>query len=114
MSEDKKGKRERKSSLFLLAVLLMIVLGAATGLLSLALGTGRLGFDLFASYFSDTRLLLFNIAPVVLLHLAVYMLVGRPWLAFLLSSGGVLFFSFLEEFVWVSNIFFLHKQAKTY
>ena len=97
MAEDKKEKRERKSSLFILAVLLMIVLGAATGLLSLALGTGRLGFDLFASYFLDTRLLLFNITPVVLLHLAVYMLVGRPWLAFLLSSGAVLFFSFLEE-----------------
>ena len=106
-------KNNRKPSLVLLAVLLLAVFGAATGALSLALGTGGLGSGLFGSYFADTRLLLFNIAPVVLLHLAVYMIFGRPWLAFLLSSGGVLFFSFLEslklkqtrETIWLSDIF---------
>ena len=95
--ETKRNKREKRGSLFIVALLMMIILGAVTGALSLALGTGGLGFDLFKSYFADMRLLLFNIAPVVLLHLAVYMLVGRPWLAFLLSSGSVLFFSFLEH-----------------
>ena len=110
--QEKTIKRERKPSLVLAAVLLLIIFGAATGVLSLALGTGGLGPGLVGSYFTDTRLLLFNLAPVVLLHLAVYMIVGRPWLAFLLSSGGVLFFSFLEslklkqtsEPIWFSDI----------
>ncbi|MBQ2312233.1 MAG: hypothetical protein II185_06765, partial [Firmicutes bacterium] len=110
--QEKTIKRERKPSLVLAAVLLLIIFGAATGVLSLALGTGGLGPGLVGSYFTDTRLLLFNLAPVVLLHLAVYMIVGRPWLAFLLSSGGVLFFSFLEslklkqtsETIWFSDI----------
>ena len=114
MGKDKENtvKRERRPSLVIAAVLLLIIFGAATGVLSLALGTGGIGSGLFASYFADTRLLLFNLAPVALLHLAVYMIFGRPWLAFLLSSGGVLFFSFLEslklkqtsEVIWFSDI----------
>ncbi|MBQ9825685.1 MAG: hypothetical protein IJM61_00700 [Firmicutes bacterium] len=114
MAEDreKTGRRERKPSLVIAALLLLIIFGAATGALSLALGKGSLGFEVFKSYFQNSWLLLFNLAPVVVLHIAVYMLVGRPWLAFLLSSGGVLFFSFLEglkikqvsDVIWFSDI----------
>ncbi|MBO4861779.1 MAG: hypothetical protein J5535_02635 [Firmicutes bacterium] len=114
MAEEKQVriKREKKSSLVIAAVLLMIVFGAVTGALSLALGTGGLGFEVFKSYFQNYWLLIFNLAPVALLHVAVYMLVGRPWLAFLISSGGVLFFSFLErikikavsDVIWFSDI----------
>ena len=114
MAEDNKErvKREKKSSLVIIAVLLLIVFGAVTGALSLALGTGGLGFEVFRGYFQNNWLLIFNLAPVALLHVAVYMLVGRPWLAFLISSGGVLFFSFLErlkikavsDVIWFSDI----------
>ena len=114
MAEDRENtnRRERKPSLVIVAMLLLIIFGAFTGVLSLALGKGSLGFAVFKSYFQNNWLLLFNLAPVVVLHIAVYMLVGRPWLAFLLSSGGVLFFSFLEglkikqvsDVIWFSDI----------
>ena len=110
--QEKTNRRERKRSLAVVAVLLLIVFGAFTGVLSLALGKGPLGFVVFKSYFQNDWLLLFNLAPVALLHVAAYMLVGRPWLAFLISSGGVLFFSFLEnlkirqvsDVIWFSDI----------
>ena len=116
MAKDREDKnifrRERKPSFVLLAVLLLIIFGAATGILCLALGTGNLGSEVFFSYFRNDWLLLFNLVPAALLHVMVYMLAGRPWLAFLVSSGGLLFFSFLErlkilavsDVIWFSDI----------
>ncbi|MBQ9889921.1 MAG: hypothetical protein IJM39_00755 [Firmicutes bacterium] len=109
MAEKEKKKREKKSSLWLLACLVMIVFGCITGLFSLALGIGNLSFDIFLSYFKLPVLLLFNVLPSVLLHLAFYMLFGRPWLAFFFGSGIVLGAGALQGFkIWLQeDVFYL-------
>ena len=108
MAEEKK-KREKKSSLWLFGCLVMIVFGCITGLFSLALGIGNLSFDIFLSYFKLPVLLLFNVLPSVLLHLAFYMLFGRPWLAFFFGSGIVLGAGVLQGFkIWLEkDVFYL-------
>ena len=83
--------------------------GCVTGLFSLALGIGNLSFDIFLSYFKLPVLLLFNVLPSVLLHLALYMLYGRPWLAFFFGSGIVLGAGVLQGFkIWLEkDVFYL-------
>ena len=109
MAQTAGSKREKKSSLWLLACLVMIVFGCITGLFSLALGIGNLSFDIFLSYFRLPVLLLFNVLPSVLLHLVLYMLFGRPWLAFFLGSGAVLCAGALQGFkIWLQeDVFYL-------
>ena len=109
MVEKEKEKRGKKNSLWLLGCLVMIVFGCVTGLFSLALGIGNLSFDIFLSYFKLPVLLLFNVLPSVLLHLAFYMLFGRPWLAFFFSSGIVLGAGVLQGFkIWLEkDVFYL-------
>ena len=95
--EKKKKEKEKKPArrrLSLAGFLLVALFGAVSGALSLGIATGAELRPFFLLYFREPVLLLLNIAPVVLLHLMVYMIFGRPWLSFFLSTAAV----FITEF----------------
>ena len=95
--KDNKNKK-KKRSLFLPGCLCMIVFGALTGILVLAMGTGRFGMAMFESYFAHTGLLILNLVPPVIVHLFFYMVFGRPWLGFLFGSGLCFALGFAQDF----------------
>ena len=79
--EKKKKEKEKKPArrrLSLAGFLLVALFGAVSGALSLGIATGAELRPFFLLYFREPVLLLLNIAPVVLLHLMVYMIFGRP------------------------------------
>ena len=85
--EKKKDSKKKKLSLFIPGCIMMILFGCITGVLVLALCTGRFGMGMFKSYFEHTGLLILNLIPPVLVHLFFYMIFGRPWLGFFFGSG---------------------------
>lgn len=114
--EKKKKEKEKKPArrrLSLVGFLLIAVFGAVSGALSLGIATGTELRPFFLLYFEEPLLLLLNIAPVVLLHLMVYMILGRPWLSFFLSSAAVFTLAYAEgakldavsDVLWLSDVF---------
>ncbi|MBQ2042731.1 MAG: sulfatase-like hydrolase/transferase [Firmicutes bacterium] len=118
MQADEKKKREKEKKparrrLSLAGFLLVALFGAVSGALSLGIATGAELRPFFLLYFREPVLLLLNIAPVVLLHLMVYMIFGRPWLSFFLSTAAVFTLAYAEgakissvsDVIWLSDIF---------
>ena len=93
--------------------LLVVVFGAVSGVLSLGLATGDELRPFFLLYLKEPTLLLLNIAPVVLLHLIVYMIFGRPWFSFLVATAAVFTLGYAEgakintagDVIWLSDVF---------
>ena len=80
-------KKSKKKSLFISACLMMVLCGALTGLLGLAIACGDLGFDMFKSYFAHPWLLVVNLIVPVALCLFFYMIFGRPSLGYFFGGG---------------------------
>ena len=80
-------KKSKKKSLFIPACLLMVLLGALTGLLGMAIACGDLGLDMFKSYFAHPWLLVVNLIVPVALCLFFYMIFGRPSLGYFFGGG---------------------------
>lgn len=64
----------------------LLAAGLCLGMLSIFFAYGDYTDMLMKSYLQRPLLLLLNVAPVVVLVLLLYLLTGRPWAAFLLSS----------------------------
>lgn len=88
---DLTGRRRAGYWLWNGAVLLAA--GICLGMLSLLLAYGNYATAMFKSYFEHPVIACLNIAPVVVLLLILYGLLGRPWLSFLVSSVVVFGFS---------------------
>lgn len=91
------GQSAKKRSLFLVACVFMIVLGAAAGLMALGMCTGSFGFAMFKSWIAHPYLLLLNLIPPALICLFFYALFGRPWLGFLVGAGLCLAVGFAQS-----------------
>ena len=84
---DGMARPPKKRSLFIVGCFLMIIFGAAAGLMTLGMCTGSFGFEMFRSYFAHPALLVLNLLPPVLICLFFYAFFGRPWLGFLVGAG---------------------------
>ena len=73
--------------------LMMLLAGVSLGFLSLLYAYGNYATAMMRSYLEHPRIACLNIAPVVVLLLILYGLLGRPWLSFLISSVVVWGFS---------------------
>ena len=68
----------------------MVLLAAlGLGLVSLALAPANYGWTIFLDYFTSPALLALNLLPPMLLAALFYGLLGRPWLAQLLTGVPV-------------------------
>ena len=94
---DLTGRRRAGYWLWNGAVLLAA--GICLGLVSLLLAYGNYATALFKSYFEHPLIACLNIAPVVVLLLILYGLLGRPWLSFLVSSVVVFGFSLANYYM---------------
>ena len=65
----------------------LLVSAAGLALLSLSLAIGPFGWDLFRGYFAPPLIFVLNWLPILLLQLLLWLLLGRQWLAFLLSDA---------------------------
>ncbi len=68
------------------------------GILSLVLATGDRNLEVFTSYFNHPMVLLLNLLPPALLILLLYGLLGRAWLACLITALPVLGLSIANYF----------------
>ena len=73
--------------------LMMLLAGVSLGFLSLLYAYGNYATAMMRSYLEHPLIAFLNIAPVVVLLLILYGLLGRPWLSFLISSVVVWGFS---------------------
>ena len=65
---------------------LVVAAGLGLGLVCLVLAPGSYGWDVFWDYCSSPALLALNLLPTALLAALLYGLLGRPWLAQLLTA----------------------------
>ena len=80
----------------LLTAALLVAAGCCLGLVSLYFSAGSHGLDLFLWYLTQPMVLALNLLPFVLLTLLLFALLDRAWLAFLISGGVCLFFSWAQ------------------
>lgn len=78
--------RGKKIAFWFWNTAVMLASGVCLGMLSIFFAYGDYTDMLMKSYLQRPLLLLLNVAPVVGLVLLLYLLAGRPWIAFLLSS----------------------------
>ncbi len=78
------------------ALVLLLLSGCGLGLLSLYFSAGSHGIYLFRWYLTQPMVLMLNLTPFVLLTLLLYAALNRAWLAFALSGGVCLFFSWAQ------------------
>lgn len=64
----------------------MICLSSLLGLEVLSLAVGGYSIKVYFSYFSDIRLVILNITPVILFTMLMYAIAGQAWKSLLLSS----------------------------
>ena len=76
--------------------LLLLAGGCCLGLLSLYFSAGDHGLYLFAWYLTQSKVLVLNLIPFVLLLLLFYAAFGRAWLAYLVTGAVGLFFSWAQ------------------
>ena len=76
----------------------VVLLGAATGLVSLLLAASYYGMPMFWRYFSNCAIMGLNLIPPVLLILLIYFISGRAWVSFSVSSLFVLVCSLINFF----------------
>ena len=86
----------RENSIFNLSF--VVLLGAATGLVSLLLAASYYGVPMFLSYFSSPEIMALNLLPPILLILLVYFISGRAWIGFSVSALFVLVCSLINFF----------------
>ena len=77
---------------------MLALLGAGIGLISLLLGATVFGLPMFKSYFSSTTVLLLNLLPVEILIFLFYFLFRRPWIAFTFPSLFIVIISMIQFF----------------
>lgn len=77
-----------------ITLLLLLAAGFCLGLLSLWFAAGSYYIPMFLSYWKHPVLAALNVLPVMLLVLLFWLAVRRAWLAFLLSGGLVMVFTF--------------------
>lgn len=100
LSQIKNGKwditgKSQKSQIWITCIVL--VLGACElGFFSLYLSTGSYELGLMAFYLRHPKLIILNIAPIILLCLLLWFIGRRAWLAFLLTSAVSMAYSFAE------------------
>lgn len=78
--------RSRKILFWAWNAAVLLAAGICLGMLSIFFAYGDYTDMLMKSYLQRPLLLLLNVTPVVVLVLLLYLLTGRPWTAFLLSS----------------------------
>lgn len=90
--------KQKKSILHSLPLtLLALILGSCClGLLSLYFSTGEYTLYLFKFYLTQPLVLILNLLPYVLLCLLLYGLINRAWIAFSITGGVCLFFSWAQ------------------
>lgn len=66
---------------------MVLCAGAGIGLLSLLLAYGDYSWGVFLGYFTHPLILVLNLLPVMLFLVLMWMLTGRPWIAFLLTNA---------------------------
>ncbi len=87
----------KRPLLRLCLTLLLVLLGACClGLLSLYFSAGDHGLRLFRWYLTQSKVLILNLIPFILLTLLLYAALDRAWLAFLVSGCVCLFFSWAQ------------------
>ena len=87
----------KRPLLRLCLTLLLVLLGACClGLLSLYFSAGDHGLRLFRWYLTQSKVLILNLIPFILLTLLLYAALDRAWLAFLVSGSVCLFFSWAQ------------------
>ena len=69
---------------------LVLLAALGLGLVSLVLAPGNYGWTIFLDYFTSPALLALNLLPPMLLAALLYGLLGRPWLAQLLTGIPVM------------------------
>ena len=79
--------------------LLLLLAALGTGLLSLLLAFGRYSWSVPKGYFTNPLIAVLNILPVLLLSALLYCMIGRSWIAHLLSSLLVLGLSAADYFL---------------
>lgn len=67
---------------------ILVCLSALSGLSVLPLAVGGYSIKVCTGYFSDIRLVVLNIAPVILFTMLLYAVIGRAWISML--SGSLL------------------------
>jgi len=76
----------------------LLLLGIGVGLLSLLLGTTIHGLPLFWTYFASPMVIIFNLAPPIVLIFLLYFISGRAWIAFTFPAAFVLLLSAIQFF----------------
>ena len=76
----------------------LLLAALAAGLTSLLLATGPYGRTMFWSYFAHPGILIFNLAPVVLLAFTGWFLTARAWAGYGLAAAAVLGLSIANYF----------------
>ena len=84
---------EKKRAFWAWNVFILFCAGVCLGGLSMFFAYGDYTDMLMKSYFTVPLIPILNIVPVILLVFAMWFLLGRPWLAFLISSAVVWGFS---------------------
>lgn len=78
--------------------IMLAVMGACTGVVSLLLASTAGGTAMFWSYFSKPLILLLNILPCVLLVYLGFFMSGRAWIGFLVPSAIIMLMSLIDHF----------------
>ena len=74
----------------------LLLLGIGTGIISMMLGAAYFGMPMFYAYFGSPMLVFLNLLPPVLILFLAYLVGGRAWLAFLITSFIVLALSVID------------------
>ena len=85
---------EKKRAFWAWNVFILFCAGVCLGGLSMFFAYGDYTDMLMKSYFTVPLIPILNIVPVILLVFAMWFLLGRPWLAFLISVASFLYLHF--------------------
>jgi len=89
-------KRLRVNPVF--TYVMLVLLGAVVGIVSLLLGAAVFGVPMFKSYFDTPLVILLNLLPPALLIIIVFFISGRAWIAFSVPSLLTLLLSLIHFF----------------
>lgn len=81
-----------------LTAVALLLLGIGIGLISMMLGAAYFGMPMFFAYFGSPMIVLLNLLPPLIILFLAYLVGGRAWIAFLISSFIVLALSVIDFF----------------